>query len=82
MLETYMRMGKNFMTPNVIKFEQCENRILELSSGFGIDTQPIWGVTEFEWDGLRLESTGNGKCFQNPKEAEKYYSLLKLNYIK
>lgn len=77
----YLKMPKNFMTPNVLKFEQVGDKILELSTGFGISNAPIWGVSEFVKGDTRfgLESTGNGKMFENPKSAKHYYSLLKQN---
>ena len=80
----YLRMPKNFMTPDVVMYEQCGDRIIELSSGVGLFGEPIWGVSEFIEDRTArfgLQSTENGKMFENLKEAKKYYSLLKMRYI-
>lgn len=76
--EEYLKMSKNFMTPNVIKYEQVGDRIIELSSGVGVDNKPIWGVTEFIVENGELETSGNGDLFYSPKEARKHYSLLKM----
>lgn len=69
------------MTPKVLKFEQHEDRILELSEGEGISRngEKIYGVTELIKANTRfgLESTGRGRMFYNKKEALKHYSILK-----
>jgi hypothetical protein len=72
----YLRMGKNFMTPNILSYEIVENRLVELSSGFGIDNSPIWGVTEMLYENSKWGTTKNSKMFRTPKEARKYYKLL------
>ncbi len=74
--EEYKRMGKNFMTPNVKKYEAIDNRIIELSTGFGFDNKLIIGVSEFEYDSGKLESTGRGEIFYTLKEANRYYKQL------
>lgn len=72
-------MPKNFITPNVVKVEQHEDKILELSSGYVFNGKPVWGVSEFTSAETRygLNTTGRSRVFDNLKEAQKYYTLLK-----
>jgi len=45
-------MGRNFMTPNVDGYLAGNGLYIELSSGTGIDHEPIFGVTVlFDVDG-------------------------------
>lgn len=62
MLTEYLRMPKNFMTPEVMEYVIRGNRLIELSKGYGLDRERIWGVTEINitWVG-RLPS--EDKCF-------------------
>lgn len=79
-MQSYQRMPKNFITPHVIRVEQHGNKILELSSSKGIDGIYLWGVSEFEKAATHygLQSTERSACFDSLKEADKYYSILKI----
>ena len=76
-LEQYKRMGKNFMTPDVKKYVMTtDNRIIELSTGFDMDSQKIWGVTELkEEDGI-LATTKRGQMHRSAKNARKHFNVL------
>lgn len=79
LLHNYFRMPKNFMTPNVIRYEQYGDRILELATGRGINDQKIWGVSELQKDSearFGLSSTERSEMFYTLKEAEAYYKTL------
>ena len=43
--------GKNFMTPNVIRYGETDNFYYELSKGQGISGGDIYGVTVITKDG-------------------------------
>jgi len=75
--EDYLKMGKNFMTPNIEKYTITTNgRIVELSTGTGVEGEKIWGVTELERIDGRLETTRQSGMFTTLKEANKHYKLL------
>jgi len=78
-MEQYNRMGKNFMTPDIKWVELVgKDRLIELATGVGMNGKKIWGVSEFMLEHNKLETTKNGGCFHNEKEAKKHYTLLKL----
>lgn len=81
LIENYHKMPKNFITPKILKFEQYNDTIIELSEGVSMNNNPIFGVSEFKKANTRygLESTRRGGLFYTKKEALKNYSLLKLN---
>lgn len=78
MVTTYQRMGKNFVTPDVIEYEYIGDRVVELSEGVGLSGEKVYGVSEFVYENSRLESTKRGKMFRDREEAHKYYSTLKI----
>jgi len=58
-MNSYRRIAKNFMTPDVIEVVMTsDGRIIELSKGTGIKDEKIWGVTEFDTD---LKTTRRGQ---------------------
>lgn len=63
------------MTPDVIAYEIThDNRIIELSRGYGFDNKIIWGVTEFD---NNLQTTRRGQMHTSLKSARKHYNVLK-----
>ena len=81
--EAYLKFPKNFMTPEIIKWEIVginENmKLVELSRGLGIGEEDIYGVSilqECKENKYRLETLSDGKMFTDKKLAEKYYSKL------
>lgn len=76
MLESYEKMGRNVITPKVIKWERVGNRIIELSKGTGMDGAEVFGVTELEYADAVLSTTRRGSMFTTRKEANARYSEL------
>ncbi len=75
--EEYKKKSKNFMTPNVKEYVITpNNRVIELSTGTGIDGSKIWGVTEFEVTDGRLETTRRGKMHTSAKSARQHFNVL------
>jgi len=76
--EEYKKIAPNFMTPDVKDFVLTpDNRIIELSTGTGIDGKPIWGVTEFTKEqGERLQTTRRGQMHTSAKSARKHFNIL------
>jgi len=75
--EQYLRMGKNVITPHVIKWEITNDRkIVELSKGEGLDGLPCFGVSEFEDTPTGIQSTRRGELFYNRHAAGKFYKKL------
>lgn len=65
--------GRNFMTPDVIRYGEInEHAVYELSSGTGIFSADLFGVT--------VKGTGDdfglSKCFETREEAEVYIKEL------
>lgn len=70
----YKRTHKNFMTPNVIKYEITDDyRVIELSEGTGIEGNPIFGVTEFDDS---MHTTRRGQMHRSKQSANKHYKQL------
>jgi hypothetical protein len=73
--QAFARMGSNFMTPDVIRYQDLDNGLMvELSEGTGFDGQPIFGVTV-----LNADKTPNHEAcemFQSLKEAEQHIDGL------
>lgn len=73
-MNSYRRIAKNFMTPDVIEFVlTTDGRIIELSKGTGIGNEPIWGVTEFDTD---LKTTRRGQMHTSERSARKHFNTL------
>ncbi|RTL06169.1 hypothetical protein EKK58_06015 [Candidatus Dependentiae bacterium] len=73
-MRLYQRAGKNFMTPDVLEVAQTDdNRIIELSTGTGINGAKIWGVTEFDEYG---KTTRRGQMHTSLKSARKHFNVL------
>lgn len=62
--------GRNFMTPNLVKYGKRGRLVYEISSGTGMRQQPIYGVTVLEIDGT--ERSDLSTMFQSLREAEAY----------
>ncbi len=76
-LEDCRHIGKNFMTPKVIDYVLTkDNRIIEIAKGEGFDGSDIWGVTEFAYEGKRLETTRRGQMHTSIQSARKHYKVL------
>jgi len=65
--------GKNFMTPDIIKYGESGTYIYELSEGRFMDTK-MYGVTVLTRRGERTELD---KCFSDLEEAKTYIETLK-----
>lgn len=75
--ESYEKMGKNFMTPDVIDYRFTKDyKVIELSKGHAIDGKQIWGVTEFETIDGRLQTTRRGQMHTSLKSARKHFNIL------
>lgn len=75
--QAYNRVHDNFMTPTLIKAEFIgKDRIIELSSGIGLNNKPLYGVTEFVYDGTSLDTTRRGNCFGSRTKANQYFKNL------
>ena len=76
MKEAYTKMGKNFVTPDIKKYDITGERIIELAEGTALDGSPLFGVSEFEYSDSSLYTTRRGECFTDRKKAEKHYKRL------
>ena len=72
----YNKIYKNFMTPEIIKWEIEGNRVLELSTGRGISNERIFGVTEFVVEDNELVSSARSTMFSIRKKAIEHYNYL------
>ena len=76
---TFSRVYKgnsNFMTPDRIRFGSSGEYIFELSSGRGISTPFLYGVTLLYRTGSKPDHDNN-RCFNTRGEAEEYIDSLK-----
>jgi hypothetical protein len=68
--------GQNFMTPEVLgHFKGTlsgRTAYVELSTGRGIDDEPIWGVTVRDANGLRFEDPEPSRMFHSLRAATDY----------
>lgn len=77
-----LHMGSNFMTPQWEAYMEGNGRYVEISSGRGIDNDPIYGVTVLvDVDGRpveawRVEGAPESKMFYSITEARAYASEL------
>lgn len=71
----FARMGKNFMTPNIIRYQDLPNGyMVELSEGTGFENNPIWGVTVLNAD--RTPNHNACDMFRSLKKAERHIKKL------
>jgi hypothetical protein len=69
----------NQMTPEVLKYEICTDRVVELSKGEGFDNKAIFGVTEMlhkSGTHYGFESTTRSQVFYDRVIAKKHYREL------
>lgn len=72
-LETYKRMAKNFVTPNIISYVMTsDGRIIEFSRGHFMGKM-YWGVSEFD---TNVKTTHRGQCFNQYRLAKMYFNTL------
>lgn len=78
MRESYLKMGKNFMTPEIVDWQIKDKSLIELSKGHGLNGDRIYGVSIFEWVDGKWNTTKGGKMFNHDehKEAQKFYNEL------
>ena len=75
----WQKTHKNVMTPHIVSLRQKGNKIIEISSGRGIEHEPIFGVTIAERVSPYEFKTGDkrSEVFFNLKEAKEYAERLK-----
>jgi hypothetical protein len=68
------KFGTNIMTPDVIGMRVKDNRIVEISSGRGLENQPIYGVTirDYNYNDRKWKDPDLSKMFYSRKIAEGY----------
>lgn len=76
MREEYRKLGKNFMTPDIINYDFVGSKVVEISQGTGMSGKKIFGVTEMEFSEGKFSPTGNSEMFYSLKEAQKHYKKL------
>lgn len=72
----YNRMPKNFITPNVVRYEVLHDRVIELATN---EEKDYWGVSELMYtDKTRysFESTERGQSFKSRHDALRHYTML------
>ncbi len=75
------KMGKNFVTPNIIGYYVKGNRVIEFSKGEFLG-KPIFGVTVRDYVDGKWKDLGLSKPFHSRNEAESYIYELKRSNIK
>lgn len=72
------KMGKNFMTPEIINYTITpDGRIIELSAGLDLDNKKVFGVSEFILnDDKKLETTRRGQMHHTKQSARKHFNIL------
>ena len=65
--------GSNFMTPEVVRYGFTQFYAYELSTGRGIDRQPIFGVTVCNRE--TGENSPLSKVLQSRTDAERYVTM-------
>lgn len=76
------RMGRNFMTPDVEGYAEGNGLYVEVSSGRGIDNDPIYGVTVLvdvggvPTEAWRVEDGPESRMFHDYPEALAYVREL------
>jgi hypothetical protein len=68
------RFDKNFMTPNIVSMRTKDNRVVELSSGTGLEDEAIYGVTIRDFDERKNEwiDPKLSKMFFSEEKAKEY----------
>lgn len=71
--------NKNFITPDIIEYFRNDYYAIELSSGYGMNRNTVYGVTVLEkkdekW--IRTLDKDLSGCFLSEQEARKYITLL------
>lgn len=72
--------GKNFMTPDVIRYGETRSHFFELSEGTDLEGQPIYGVTVVDWathPADRKHNTKLSQVFHSREFAEAYIADLR-----
>lgn len=78
----WQRSHENFMTPNVLDVFQKDDYFIELSSGRGIDSEEIFGVTVIYFDGKTFMSQDHpfskySQMFNSKAEALAHIKMIK-----
>lgn len=71
--------SKNFMTPHIERYgvTQAGNYVYEVSSGEGIDRQPLYGVTVIDCTGTKpVRDHDKSRSFTSKKEIGAYLREL------
>lgn len=69
----FLSTHKNMMTPNLVRFLHKSDKVVEVSSGRGIDNEPIYGVTVRSLArGVWADHDSEGRLFWDRKKAERY----------
>jgi hypothetical protein len=72
------KMGKNIMTPHVLGYKVKDDTVIELSSGRGMNNEPIYGVTVRTLSSLgKWTETGLSKMLYSLAEAKAYAKKVK-----
>ena len=75
--EAFIGLGHNFMTPDLIRYQDCDNGyLIELSIGRGFDNDKIWGVTVLNSDGTRTHDTDLSQMFHSRGGAERHITTV------
>ena len=68
-----LRSNKNIMTPNIIRFYEKSDKVVELTEGRGLENEPIFGVTVRSREGgVWGDHENKSKIFWSKKGAENY----------
>lgn len=63
------------LTPNIERYGKAGQYLYELSSGYGLLGEKVWGLTVLHLDGTKTE--GLNTCFLCPKTAERFIKSLR-----
>lgn len=67
--KTWQKEHPNFMTPNIVKAEQIDDKyIVELSEGTDFEHKPFFGVTVIEYDESAKPFKINGHPFDEGRQ--------------
>jgi hypothetical protein len=68
-----LQSNRNIMTPNIVRFYEKSDKVVELTSGRGIDNEPIFGVTvRTREGGVWGDHENESKLFWDKRKAEAY----------
>ncbi len=81
LLAVYERQFKNspnFMTPDILAVKQWGDQVIELSSGTGIENEPIYGVSVWKFNWLRrtLVRTEQSRMVKSLYMAKEYFKTF------